>query len=122
MRALPEELAEGLVVGDGFVVVLGEAILDVLKAPLLHQLAGGLGLLGNADTTAEWIRTRLSATCRASTNGLTSKSHQNKSLGGWGGVRVRVRGCRNSIIQVSMALAGEFPSHGGTVVSGALMA
>lgn len=44
--ALPEELAEGLVVGDGFVVVLGEAVLDVLEAPLLHQLAGGLGLLG----------------------------------------------------------------------------
>lgn len=112
MRALPEELAEGLVVGDGFVVVLGEAILDVLKAPLLHQLAGGLGLLGNADTTSEWIRTRLSATCRASTNELTSKSHQNQSLGG----------CRNSIIQVSMAIAGEFTSHGGPVVSGALTA
>lgn len=42
---LPEELAERLVVGDGFVVVLSEAILDVFKAPLLHQLAGGFGLL-----------------------------------------------------------------------------
>lgn len=46
IRALPEELAESLVVGDGFVVVLSEAILDVFEAPLLHQLAGGFGLLG----------------------------------------------------------------------------
>lgn len=42
---LPEELAESLVVRDGFVVVLSEAILDVFKAPLLHQLAGWFGLL-----------------------------------------------------------------------------
>lgn len=45
-RHSPEELAESLVVGDGLVVVLGEAVLDVLQAPFLHQLAGRLGLLG----------------------------------------------------------------------------
>lgn len=48
VRALPEELAESLVVGDGSVVVLREAVLDVFKAPLLHQLAGGFGLLGKS--------------------------------------------------------------------------
>lgn len=42
---MPEELAEGLVVGDGLVVVLGEAVLDVFQAPLVHQLAGRLGFL-----------------------------------------------------------------------------
>lgn len=46
MRCLPEELAESLVVSDGFVVVLSEAVLDVFETPLLHQLAGRLGLLG----------------------------------------------------------------------------
>lgn len=40
IRCLPEELAESLVVGDGFIVVLGEAVLNVLETPLLHQLAG----------------------------------------------------------------------------------
>lgn len=49
----PEELAESLVVGDGLVVVLGEAVLDVLQAPLLHQLAGGLGLLGGERRDVE---------------------------------------------------------------------
>lgn len=44
-RHSPQELAESLVVGDGLVVVLSEAVLDVLQAPLLHQLAGRLGLL-----------------------------------------------------------------------------
>lgn len=112
MRALPEELAEGLVVGDGFVVVLGEAILDVLKAPLLHQLAGGLGLLGNADTTAEWIRTRLSATCRASTNELTSKSHQHKSLGG--GLGLGLGGAGTALYRC------QWPSQGNFLATGEL--
>lgn len=51
----PEELAESLVVGDGLVVVLGEAVLDVLQAPLLHQLAGGLGLLGGERRDVELL-------------------------------------------------------------------
>lgn len=40
VRCLPEELAESLVVSDGFIVVLSEAVLDVFETPLLHQLAG----------------------------------------------------------------------------------
>ena len=47
-RHWPEELAEGLVVGDGGVVLLGEAVLHVLQAPFLHQLGGRLGLLVHA--------------------------------------------------------------------------
>jgi len=46
---LPEELAESLVVGDGFIVVLREAILNILKTPFKHQLAGGFGLLLRLD-------------------------------------------------------------------------
>lgn len=52
--SLPEKLAESFVVGDGLVVVLGEAILDVLQAPLVHQLAGRFGLL--RDTRVPRIR------------------------------------------------------------------
>jgi len=55
MRNWPEELAEGLVVGDGFVVLLGEAILNVLQAPLLHQLAGRFGFLHIITNTSSRI-------------------------------------------------------------------
>ena len=62
MRALPEELVEGLVVGDCSVVVLSEAILDIFEAPLLHQLAGGFGLLEKCRHKRGWRLARLSAT------------------------------------------------------------
>lgn len=42
---MPQELAESLVVGDGFIVVLCEAVLNILKTPFMHQLAGGFGFL-----------------------------------------------------------------------------
>ena len=45
MELLPEELAEGLVVGDGLVVLLREGIQHILQPPLQHQLTGGLWLL-----------------------------------------------------------------------------
>lgn len=45
LKEEPEELAESLVVGDGFVIVLREGVLDVLEAPLLHQLTRRLGFL-----------------------------------------------------------------------------
>ena len=50
-RQVPEELAEGLVVGEGAVVLLGEGVLDILQTPLLHQLTRQLGLLGRHTHT-----------------------------------------------------------------------
>ena len=41
----PEELAEGLVVGQRVVVGLGEQVVHVVQAPLSHELPRGLGLL-----------------------------------------------------------------------------
>lgn len=42
---LPDELAEGLVVGQGAVVFLGEDVVDILHAPVIEQLGRRLGLL-----------------------------------------------------------------------------
>lgn len=41
----PEELAEGLVVGQRVVVGLREQVVHVVQTPLGHELPGGLGLL-----------------------------------------------------------------------------
>ena len=45
VRGLPDELAEGLVVGEGAVVLLTEQVVDVLHAPVVQQLGRRLGLL-----------------------------------------------------------------------------
>lgn len=45
-RGPPEELAEGLVIGQRMVVGLREQVLHIVQAPLGHELPRGLGLLG----------------------------------------------------------------------------
>lgn len=52
----PEELAEGLVVGDGFVIVLREGVLDVLETPLLHQLTRRFGFLDDKSGKKKVLR------------------------------------------------------------------
>lgn len=42
---LPDELAEGLVVGQGAVVFLSEDVVDVLHAPVIEQVGRRLRLL-----------------------------------------------------------------------------
>lgn len=54
-RCLPEELAESLVIGDCFVVVLREPILNILKTPFLHQLAGRFGFLVEQRQEAQCV-------------------------------------------------------------------
>ena len=41
---LPDKLAEGLVVGEGAVVLLSEDVVDVLHTPSLQQLDGAFRL------------------------------------------------------------------------------
>ena len=44
-RGPPEELAEGLVVGQRVIVGLREQVIHVVQAPLGHELPRGLGFL-----------------------------------------------------------------------------